>query len=51
MTELAFSWNMPIKSLLTVTEWSLTPVSTRHIKTGKTYLTVMLHGTIRNDDF
>ena len=51
MTELTFSWNMPSNPPLTVTKWSLTPASTRHIKTDKTYLTVMLHGTIRNKDF
>ena len=42
---------MPSKPLLTVTKWSLTPASTRHIKTGKTYLTVMLQGMIHNKDF
>ena len=50
MTELTFSWNMPSKPLLTVTKWSLTPASTRHIKTGKTHLMVMLQGMIHNND-
>ena len=34
------------KPLLTVTKWSLTPASIRHIKTGKAYL----NGDVTRDD-